>query len=324
MIGEGMAARHDGMRYAERSQPSQRSGNAVMPLENFIITVFCWVEEHWGLVSGGQRLRQRGFAPKLTDSEVITMEVVGEFLGLETDVGLWKYFNRHWRSWFPALGSRTAFAQQAAHLWVIKQALHRRLIIDLGAATDPIRIVDGCPLPLCVLTRAPRCRLFAGEADYGYCAAKKQPYYGFHGHLIITVEGVITGWTVTPASGDEREALWDLTEGVQGLVIGDKGYISAFLHAELTTVGIDLQTPLRANMTDPRPPWAVQQLIRTRRRVETVIGQLTEQFHFEKIRARDVWHLTSRIARKILAHTLGIFMNRQLGRSDLQFEGLIA
>jgi len=34
--------------------------------------------------------------------------------------------------------------------------------------------------------------------------------------------------------------------------------------------------------------------------------------------------LTSRIARKILAHTLGIFMNRQIGRSDLQFESLIA
>jgi len=61
-----------------------------------------------------------------------------------------------------------------------------------------------------------------------------------------------------------------------------------------------------------------------RRLVETVIGQLAMQFHFEKIRARDAWHLTSRIARKVLAHTLGIFMNRQIGRSDLQFEGLIA
>ena len=60
-----------------------------MPLEDFIITVFCWIEEHWSPVMGGQRLRQRGFAPKLTDSEVIMMEVVGEFLGLETDVGLW-------------------------------------------------------------------------------------------------------------------------------------------------------------------------------------------------------------------------------------------
>ena len=116
---------------------------------------------------------------------------------------------------------------------------------------------------------------------------------------MITVDGVITAWTVTPASSDERETLWDLTEGVRGLVIGDKGYISAFLKTELATAGIDLQTPLRANMTDPRPPWVVQQRMRTRRRVETVIGQLTEQFHFEKVRARDVWHLTSRMARKV-------------------------
>ena len=38
-----------------------------------------------------------------------------------------------------------------------------------------------------------------------------------------------------------------MTEGVQGLVIGDKGYISAFLQAELATTGIDLPTPLRAS-----------------------------------------------------------------------------
>ena len=107
-------------------------------------------------------------------------------------------------------------------------------------------------------------------------------------------------------------------------MIGDKGYLSAFLQTELATTGIDLQTPLRANMTDPRPPGGIQQLTKTRRLVETVIGQLTEPFHLEKIRARDVWRLTSRIARKVLAHTLGIFINRQVGQSDLQFEGLIA
>jgi hypothetical protein len=56
--------------------------------------------------------------------------------------------------------------------------------------------------------------------------------------------------------------------------------LSAFLQAALATVGIDLQTPLRANMTDPRPPGVVQQLTSTRRRVETVIGQLAEPVSF--------------------------------------------
>lgn len=87
-----------------------------MPLEDFIIMVFCWVEEHLNSLLGNHRLRQRGFAPKLADSEVITMEVVGAFLGVDTDVGIWKYLGRHWRLWFPELGSRTTFAQQAANL----------------------------------------------------------------------------------------------------------------------------------------------------------------------------------------------------------------
>ena len=120
-------------------------------------------------------------------------------------------------------------AQQAANLWVVKQRLHQQLLIDLGAVTAPLHIVDGCPMPVCVLTRAPQCRLFPEVADFGYCAAKKQYYYGLHGHVMITVDGVITAWTVTPAAGDAREALWDLTEGVYGLVIGDKGYHSFIL-----------------------------------------------------------------------------------------------
>ncbi|ETX03337.1 MAG: hypothetical protein ETSY2_33760 [Candidatus Entotheonella gemina] len=62
---------------------------------------------------------------------------------------------------------------------------------------------------------------------------------------------------------------------------------------------------------------------KTRRLVETVIGQLSDHFQIEKVRARDVWHLTSRVARKVLAHTVAVFLNRQLGRAPLQFEVLI-
>ena len=86
---------------------------------------------------------------------------------------------------------------------------------------------------------------------------------------------------------------------------------------------IDLETPLRANMTDTRDPVFVKNLIKVRRLVETVIGQLTDHLHMAKVRARDLWHLTSRINRKILAHTMGIYLNRMLGREPLQFDGLI-
>lgn len=149
------------------------------------------------------------------------------------------------------------------------------------------------------------------------------PDEGFHGHLMLSFNGVITGLTLRAAATDEREALWELASRIHGLAMGDKGSLSAFLKAELVGEGIDLQTPLRANMADARDPCAVRRLVRTRRLMESVIGQLTERFHVERIRARDRWHLTSRMARKVLSHTLCIFLNRSLGRPDLQFEGWV-
>ena len=57
----------------------------VMPLEGFIISVLCCVEQIWPKDARLFRLWARGFAPKLADCEGITMEIVGEFLGFDSD-----------------------------------------------------------------------------------------------------------------------------------------------------------------------------------------------------------------------------------------------
>ena len=53
-----------------------------MDLDDFIITVFCFVDDALKQCLDGERLRRRGPSPTLADSEVLTMEVVGEYLGL--------------------------------------------------------------------------------------------------------------------------------------------------------------------------------------------------------------------------------------------------
>lgn len=295
-----------------------------MPLDEFIIAVFCCIESLLQEVQSAYPGRQRGFAPRLSDSEVLTMETVGEFLGIDAEKQIWHYFRRHWLPWFPRLGSRSSFVRQAANLWCSKQLLQEKLAGSLGAYGAPVHIIDGFPLPVCRLARAKRCRTFRDVSAKGYCAAKDEYYWGLHGSLIISASGVITGKTATAAPLDEREALFDVLPGIQGLLIGDKGYISKPLHKELLVYHhVDLETPLRRNMLDTRPPDFVTSLVKIRRLVETVIGQLTEQFHIAKVRARDLWHLTSRINRKILAHTMGIYLNNLFGREPLQFDGLI-
>ena len=246
-------------------------------------------------------LRQ-GFPPALSDVEVLTMEIVGEMEGRNGDRAIWRYFGMHWRDWFPKLSAYKTFAKHCANLSWIKEPLMARLF---HSADDPLHIIDGVPLPLAHNVRAPRSRMLKEHAAWGFCAAKDAHYYGLKGHLVIAHSGLITAMAVTPANIDERSVLWDIARKIKGLLIGDKGYLGQDLQADLATHGIDLQTPLRDNMPDPRPRWAVHTLNRTRKPVETALSVLLDRFHLAKIKAHDLWHYTNKLLRKLLAYNFG-------------------
>lgn len=295
-----------------------------MQVADFIIAIFCLIDDELKKIVQKKNLHQVGRIPKLTDSEVITMEIVGEFLGKDCDKAIWEYFMCHWKHFFPKIPDRSNFAKHAANLHVIKRLLQENLAIALGAFSDTLHMIDGLPMPVCKFARANFSEVFKGDATYGYCATKKEYYYGFHGHVVINSLGVITAGTFAAANIDERDVCPELVEKIKGLLIGDKGFIRPLLKQELGEGGAYLETPLRDNMTDERPKGFTQWLVSTRRLVETVIGQLSERFHIEKVRARDLWHQASRFWRKLLAHTACIKLNVDLGHKPLQFEGLIA
>src|SRR5689334_327051 len=150
-----------------------------MSIEDFIITVYCLVEKCLKEEFALNKLRQRGPSPGLSDGEMVTMEIVAEFLGIDTDKGAWEYFRDHWSSWFPRLGSRANFAKHAANLWVVKQRLQQGLAKQLGAFADDLHLADGFPILVCQFKRAYFSEIFRGEASYGYCASKDEKYYGF-------------------------------------------------------------------------------------------------------------------------------------------------
>ncbi|HEX4207929.1 MAG TPA: hypothetical protein VHZ51_27760 [Ktedonobacteraceae bacterium] len=89
-----------------------------MNLDDFIITCFCLIDEMIPMAIKDQRVRARGPVPTLSDSEVITMEVVGSYLGLAQDSELVAYFQRHYVHFFPGLLGlhRTTFVRQAANV----------------------------------------------------------------------------------------------------------------------------------------------------------------------------------------------------------------
>ena len=57
--------------------------------------------------------------------------------------------------------------------------------------------------------------------------------------------------------------------------------------------------------------------------IETVNGQLGEQFHLEANPAKTCWGLCARLYSKLTAHTLCVYLNRLLGQPNwLQIKAL--
>ena len=280
-----------------------------MDLETFIVTVFVQLDDGLQTWLGGRRLRQRGPAPRLHDSEVLTMEVVGEYLGLDQDSAILAYFQRHHQPLFPGIGQihRTTFARQAANLWVAKAALWEQ-VIGLIPHDPALMLIDSVPAPVCRFGHAPRCQRLRGVAAYGWDATSKAVYYGLRHHLRVSWPGIVTAIAVAPANIHDQELVGELVAGQTGVVIGDRNYWNPALTADLARADLVLLAPFRKRSRDPTPA-ASRRLNRVRRQIETTASLLAERYHFKRLWARDLWHLTSRILRKLLSHTMAVLLN---------------
>lgn len=150
-----------------------------MPLETFIIPIYGHLCTALEVVVPGGNPRSRGFPPKLSDAQALTMEFVGAFLGYHggqaIDGGL-----------APTLGDRSIFVRQLANLGQIKALLHQHWAGTLGAFEAPVYLVDGFPVPVCHPKRVSRHTVFREEADWGFCASKDPYDFGCHAMLLTT------------------------------------------------------------------------------------------------------------------------------------------
>jgi|SRR5271165_1081464 len=295
-----------------------------MDLDTFIIAVFCLVDEAIPRVTAGRRLRERGPAPTLADSEVLTMEVVGEYLGLVQDSALFAYFRQHYAHFFPTLSRlhRTTFVRQAANLWWLKERLWQEVLTQVPH-DEHFAIIDSFPVPVCQFARAHRCRRFRAEAAYGKDTLVRQTFYGLRVHVRLEWPGLITRFVIAAANVHELSALPALTEATQGTLVGDRNYWSPKVAAEWQQHGVDLLAPYRTAKRDPHPRWSAR-LSRVRYRIDTVFGQLVDRCAVKRLWARDLWHLSNRLLRKVLMHTLAVLFNVDLGNPPLQLARVVA
>jgi hypothetical protein len=143
--------------------------------------------------------------------------------------------------------------------------------------TGDVFIIDSLPLPVCRRVRARRCRKVRGREFCGYCAAKREKFFGWRVHLVCRPDGVPVRVQMLPAGVHDLTPVHELAYGLPAgaRLLGDKAYNSAADEASiLAETGVRLVPVRRANM---RPhAWFMDdiELRAYRHTIETVNSQL--------------------------------------------------
>jgi len=252
----------------------------------------------------------------LSDSEIITISIVGELLTIDSENAWFNFCKKNLRHLFPKFCDRTRFNRTRRSLHKVIEEIMNKTIFLLGYEHDPHRIADSMPIPVCKFGRARFHKTFKGFATYGVCPSKKETYLGFKLHLLVTLNGFVTNFILTKANADDREPLFDLVESYRSItIIGDKGYIGDTLASELKSErDITLIAMKKGNSKTQYPKAFRQTIFKLRRRIETSNSQLCTQLNIERVLAKSTWGLITRIKTKLLAFDLCLYINKLLGK----------
>lgn len=257
---------------------------------------------------------------EFADSEVITVTLVAELLGLDEETRFLTYLRRHHLDLFPALPDRTRFNRRRRRLIEVTNRLRRLLQQATWRLLTPqeraLGVLDSMPVPVVGFHHARGEHRWLGEADYGHVASKKQTIYGFKLHLLISHSGLILDFALAPAQHTDGAFIEQLlADNAEWTVLGDKGYIDAAVQSLLAwRTNLRLLTPKRRNQKDQLPAALTAAIHHFRQIIETVNSQLVDQFHLQRNRAKCIGGLCARVMAKLTAHTVGIYLNLLLGR----------
>ena len=159
------------------------------------------------------------------------------------------------------------------------------LAFKLGEPTG-LYYIDSTALPVCHNKRISQHKTFKNQAERGKTSVDW--FYGFKLHMVINHLGQIVNVYFTKGNVDDRIGLDKMAEHLQGIICGDKGYISSEREKKLAEKGLKLLTKLRKNMKAKPLSKAEQRLLKRRAIIETVNGILKEVYVLASTKTRSI------------------------------------
>ena len=155
-------------------------------------------------------------------------------------------------------------------------------------------------------------------SSYGYCASKKEKYYGMKVHVIVDLNGNPIEYVLTKANVDDRDVLHELSELVYiDILFGDKGYVGPIEQELRDEKGIKLYALKRANSKNPLPKEFRNVISKLRRRIETTFNQMIEHFDIERVRSNSIIGVLAMLEVKFLCFNILTYINGSTHISDV-------
>ncbi|AQY21918.1 IS982-like element ISRa1 family transposase [Riemerella anatipestifer] len=262
-----------------------------------------------GLFSENQLISYQRRTPKMSDLEVISLNITAEYLSIDSELQL---FRKLPNSLINKI-ERSVYNKRKRRLSLQTEQIRQRISMEFNEFED-IFIVDSMPMKVCENARSTRSKICKEQSysspTYGYCASQKLYFYGYKLHAVCSLNGVIKNFDISPASIHDIHYLKDIGEQMRNCtLIGDRGYLSAKVQIDLFNyANIKLDTPMRSNQKDYIPQFSLYK--KKRKRIETFFSQLCDQFMIKRNYAKTFEGFKTRIISKITAATVIQYINK--------------
>lgn len=248
---------------------------------------------------------------KITDAELIALAVAQAATGECSDRKFLGLIGYRLQGWFAHLPHQSQYNRRLRRL--TPQIVQTQLAVAELIATGRTRLVDGTLISVANYSGCAQQSAFAGHGAYGYCASKSEWVWGMRLVLVSDAAGVPLGYELVAANEREYEPTFKLACAHPDTVLfADKGLWGREFKETLELIGVEIVTPARHKIGE-RPPAEVAKA-GIRLVIESVFSNLKEQMGLRRHLARTLPGLAQRIAQRLLALTLGMFINAQIGR----------
>jgi hypothetical protein len=298
---------------------------------DLFLAVYCLVDDWMKQQFSGSnmpRARRGPQAHEMSDSEILTLILVGELCHVRRERAWLRQVRASYQHLFPTLPEDSRFCRRAEAVRYLFRPLRQAILFFADVDCEPVRLFDSFPMPLCACYRIRQSSLPISGSCFGYNSSKREYFFGLHPGLLVTGTGFIEDIVLAPGNWSDISLLSAyLDQRVQecarkGTDLShqewamDKGFFSKHLKQQAhKRLGLNLMARQRdyGLQEGEQPPFWQQMLDQLRKPIEGIISVLTECFGMEHLLVKTDWGIFRRVEAKITAFSIARYFNHVLG-----------